>query len=380
MTWDHPRGFAPMAATAARFQELHPHVTIQWEKRSLKAFEDFPIEQLAAEYDLVVLDHPSIAHAARAGVLRPLDKHLPAAFLADQRAHSTGASHDSYAFDGHHWALAIDAAAPVAAWREDLLRAAGVSVPRTWDDVLTLAQQGRVEVPSTPINCLMNFFGLALARGTALFGNAQQVVTSDVGAQVLLELRDLLSRCDAGIWTRNPISSLDLMASAGNTTLAYCPFTYGYSNYSRDGFAAHRLAFGETPLVDRRAVPTVLGGAGLAVSAIRPLDPAAFNYALWVASGDIQRTLYTESGGQPGYRDAWTDARLNVLTHDYFSATLPVLDRAWVRPRFEGYIDFQERASTLVHAALRGQLPDSDALAQIDRCYQETRAVSAHSR
>ena len=35
MTWDHSRGYPCMVAVSQRYEELHPHVKIHWEKRSL---------------------------------------------------------------------------------------------------------------------------------------------------------------------------------------------------------------------------------------------------------------------------------------------------------------------------------------------------------
>lgn len=381
MTWNHPRGYAPMAATAARFHTLHPDITIHWEQRSLKAFEDFPAEKLAADYDLIVLDHPCIPQVSSRNAILPLDEHLPVAFLADQAAHSVGGSHMSYLYRGHQWALAVDAATPVAFWREDLLASLGVGVPRTWDDVLALARRGHVEVPAAPINCLMNFYTFCLAAGETPFASKQFVASRETSLAALDRLRELLSPGDAEAWNRNPIASHELVASAANTRLAYCPLAYGYSNYARPGFAAHRLAFGEPPALHGAALRTTLGGAGLAVSAFSRHRAAALAYAEFVASGQIQRTLYTQSGGQPGYRSAWLDAANNRDTGDYFARTLPVLDRAFVRPHFPGYICFQEAGALIVHAALRGELPAETAIDRLNRLYRDAlanvRAISA---
>ncbi len=90
MTWDHSRGFTPMAATAQRFHELHPEVEIRWDKRSLQEFADKPIAELAATYDLLVIDHPWAGFASRSGVLLDLNKLLPADFMDDQAANSVG--------------------------------------------------------------------------------------------------------------------------------------------------------------------------------------------------------------------------------------------------------------------------------------------------
>ncbi|MBI2510393.1 MAG: extracellular solute-binding protein [Opitutae bacterium] len=360
-----------MAATAARFHEMHPEITIHWEQRSLKAFEDFPVEKLAADYDLIVLDHPCIPQVSARNAILPLDEHLPVAFLADQAAHAVGGSHMSYLYRGHHRALAIDAATPVAFWREDLLAQFGAGVPRSWDDVLALARRGHVEVPAAPINCLMNFYTLCLAAGETPFATTQCVASSETSLAALDRLRELLSLCDTEAWHRNPIASHELVASAANTRLAYCPLAYGYSNYARAGFAAHRLAFGEPPTLHGAPLRTTLGGAGLAVSAFSRHRAAALAYAEFVASGEIQRTLYTRSGGQPGYRSAWLDAANNRDTGDYFARTLPALDRAFVRPHFPGYIGFQEKASLVLHAALRGETPAESAIDHLNRLYRD---------
>jgi multiple sugar transport system substrate-binding protein len=376
MTWAHTRGFLPMVATAQRYQELNPGVEIVWEKRSLRAFEEFPIEKLAAEYDLIVIDHPFVGYAAQHGPLLALDQHLPDAFLADQAQNSVGASHASYRYGGHHWALAIDAATPVAFWRDDLLASHGLQVPKTWSELLALAKRGHVEIPAAPINCLMNFYMMCIALGETPFASPERIAEDGTSLEAIRLLRELIGVCDPGCWRRNPIASHDLVASAANSKVVYCPFAYGYSNYSRHGYAAHRLTFGELPLFGDAKLCSTLGGTGLAISALRPNAEECVAYAQFVASERVQRTVYTHAGGQPGYRSAWLDATNNALTHGYFSATLPVLDRAYLRPRYCGYLDFQEAAGPVLHAALRGEVSDDSALAQMNELYRESRRLA----
>jgi multiple sugar transport system substrate-binding protein len=374
MTWAHTRGYLPMVATAQRYTELHPGVEIVWEKRSLKAFEEFPIEVLATEYDLIVLDHPFVGYAAKHRPLVPLDEFLPEAFFQDQSANAVGASHRSYHFEDHQWALAIDAATPVSFWREDLAQQHRVEIPQSWEDVLALARAGRVEIPAAPINCLMNFYSLCVALGEEPFVAPDRVVSREVGRSALQHLRTLIGACHPGCWSRNPIASHDLVASRENRDIVYCPLAYGYSNYSRDGYAAHRLTFGEPPSMGGAPLRSTLGGTGLAVSALRPhTRAAALGYARFVADGVVQRTIYQSAGGQPGHRSAWVDAACNANTHDYFSRTLPALDRAYLRPRYCGYMEFQLKGSPVVHAALRGEEDDSQALETLDRIYRASR-------
>ena len=165
ITWNHSRGFTSVVATAQRFTELYPDVYIIWEKRSLQQFADMSIQQLAEKYDLLVIDHPWAGFAAGTKSILPLDDYLPAAFIKDQEENSVGRSHESYNFNGKQWALAIDAATPVASSRPDLLAQQGLSLPKTFDDVLALADKGLVACALIPIDVLMAFYGFCATLG-----------------------------------------------------------------------------------------------------------------------------------------------------------------------------------------------------------------------
>ena len=157
ITWNHTRGYLPLVATAQRFGELHPDIAIEWHKRSLQEFADAPIERLAERFDLLIVDHPFAGYAAAHPALLPLDERLPAAFLSDQAANGLGASHASYAYGGRQWALAIDAATPVSAYRPDLLERYEVRLPETWQELLALACRRLVALPAIPLDSLMHF-------------------------------------------------------------------------------------------------------------------------------------------------------------------------------------------------------------------------------
>src|SRR4051812_3042169 len=96
ITWEHTRGITPLLAGAQRFSELFPDVEIIWKKRSLQEFADAPLEQLAKEYDLLIIDHPWSGCAAATQCVLPLDDYLPASFLNEQAKNSVGGSHLSY--------------------------------------------------------------------------------------------------------------------------------------------------------------------------------------------------------------------------------------------------------------------------------------------
>lgn len=375
ITWDHSRGYISVAATAQRYTELHPNVEITWEKRSLQAFADQPVDELAAQYDLLVIDHPWAGFAAAQGdVLVPLDKHLPKAYLDDQVKNSVGKSHMSYNFDGYQTALALDAAAPIATYRADLFAQEGRPLPQTWEDLLALAKEGKVAFAGIPIDTLMQFYMLAYTQGEEPFMNAEQVVSKEMGLHVLEQLKELTLACAPEMFDWNPIKVYDAMSNRDD--LYYCPFAYGYSNYSRSGYAKHTLL--STDLVtigDHGHLASTLGGAGLAISTQCENLKEAVDYAMYTVSPTIQKTIFVENGGQPGHRVAWLDEEVNRRTNGFFKNTLPALDRAYLRPRYNGYFHFQDHAGDVIRDYFRHGGNPEEVLATMNRLYRESKEI-----
>jgi multiple sugar transport system substrate-binding protein len=371
-----------MVATAQRYRELHPDVRIDWQIRSLQSFADESIATLSANYDLLVIDHPSIGEAASHEIFVPLDKFLSEDFLQDQSNNSVGASHASYHIAGHQWALAIDAAAPVAASRPDILEANGFEEPATWDDMLQLARAGLVALAGLPLDCLMHWYSLCINEGQTPFTTAAAIVDREVGMAALGAIKELSTLCGESSLTRNPIAAYELMTTSDS--YAYSPLAYGYSNYARAGYSINSrgpLFFSPPPKRLGKSLCTTLGGAGLAVSARctgLTLD-TALNYAQFVASGPIQTGLFTASGGQPGYRGAWLDAENNRITRNFFMRTLATLDSAYVRPRHERAIEFQIRATAVMDTYLRSRLSSQEAVAALNELDHRLRLPSPHT-
>lgn len=372
ITWNHTRGYVSVVATAQRFSEMHPNVEIVWEKRSLQEFADAPIRALAEKYDLLVIDHPWAGYAADKQILVPFDQHLSKEYLADQAAHSVGKSHESYNFDGFQSALAIDAATPVASYREDLLQTYGLHLPATWDELLELAKQGKVAFPGISVDSLMNFYMICSTLGEDPCVDEQMVISNEMGHHALEQLRELAGYCSPEIFHRNPIKTYEAMSTSDD--VVYCPFAYGYSNYSRDGYANQLIKFSDMVSIGSHGkLKSTLGGTGLAISMNCSNLEMALAYAAYTASPECQRTLFVESGGQPGHRSAWVDEEVNRRTHDYFTQTLPALDRAYLRPRYSGYLHFQDHAGDLVREyMMNGGSPDK-VLEGMNKLYLESK-------
>ncbi|NTE04430.1 extracellular solute-binding protein [Agrobacterium tumefaciens] len=374
ITWNHSRGLLPMVATAQRFSELYPNVEITWEKRSLQQFADFSIQELAERFDLLVIDHPWAGFAAKTKSIVPLDFYLSDDYLKDQERNSVGQSYESYRYDEHLWALPIDAATPVAASRPDLLTEKGLQLPQSFEDLLVLADKGLVAFAGIPIDVLMNFYTLCCSLGEDPCQNDSEVISTEIGVKALQMYHELASKIDPANFNRNPIHVYEAMTLTDE--IAYCPFVYGYSNYSRTGYARKVLHFHDMISLDGETnLRSTLGGTGLAISSkCKEIDIAA-KYVEFVGSPVCQSTLFFESGGQPGHLSAWKNDEVNRQSKNYFLNTLPALQRAFLRPRYHGSMYFQDHAGDVVRNYLMNGGEEKQVLSTMNELYRKSKSL-----
>lgn len=370
MAWNHSRGFTSVVATAQRFEELNPNLRITWEKRSLQAFADASLAELSAKYDLLVMDHPHVALAAEDGLLLPYDDYLSQNFLQDQADNSVGKSHQSYNFKGHQWTLAIDAATPIATWREDLIAQHGIDIPASWQDMLGIASQGHVGFAAIPIDLLMHTYAFCHAHQGELFHSKEEIATTEALTQALETLKEAVSLIDPIFQTLNPIQTAEFMSTTDQ--VAYCPLGYGYSNYSRPYYAKHTLRAGDVVSYQGAPLATALGGAGLGISSQTVHPEACMQYAEFTASPESQTGIFFRNGGQPGYRKAWLDEAVNEESSHFFKDTLPALDRAILRPQYHGYMYFQDHGSPVAYDGITGKITIAKTVEKLNAIYRES--------
>jgi len=366
LTWDHPRGYAPLIGGAPEYQKQHPGINIHWDRRTLREFGEAPIEQYLDRYDLLIVDHPFVGFAAAHGLLVDLAPSISEAERLRFAADSVGPSWESYWYGGGLWAFPIDAATQVASYRPDLLLTLAPTVPNTLDGVLELGRKARkagkfVVVPACPTDAISLFFTLSANLGCPISQDREFFVEESVAAEVLDRLHALVALAHPKSVEWNPIQVYDFMVSSSDAV--YCPYGFGYSNYSRMGNPV-RLKFANAPAAGQRGCAgTMLGGTGVAISKLSRHQSEGFAYAKWLVSPEHQRGIYFRDGGQPASLAAWSDPFANAMSDNFFSGTLQTLQTANVRPRFDGFVRFFEAAGIEINRCLRGELKD-DALVQ----------------
>lgn len=362
ITWDHPRGYDCVVAAAAAYR-AQTGIEVQWDMRSLQAFADAPILDLAARYDFIVLDHPHVGQIADTGALLA----LPAAGGQDT---SLGGSEESYVWDGTCWAYALDAACQMAVHRPDL----SVDLPRVWEDFLRPdARKFRTLTPLLPVDAFDMLMTIVAGRGEAdLPRGPHEFITAENGLYALEILRALYAHGPSEQAAMNPIAVLEALSTTDE--FACSPCLFGYVNYARPGFRAHRLAYFDLPLCEGFAEPrAILGGAGIGVSAQTEDPEAAIAFARWITSELVQSGVYLDNNGQPANRRTWVAQGENPDVAPFFKGGFHTIDNAWTRPRDVWFLGFVDDVCAIIPDFFRESIPAETFLASINTLYRHHR-------
>lgn len=371
MTWAHPRGYAPLLALASIALQDGPlevaGSSARWDRQDLAGFESHPIAELAARYDLLVIDHPGLGGAIAADALTPLDELLPAEELDAWSDRYIGAAFDSYHLDGHQWAVPIDAATQVSAYRPDLMDA-----PRlTWPEIAETARATRPALPTKAPHTLLTFLGIAAALEPGFLPGDDELVPSNTGELAFEALAELLAAMPTELHDLDPIGVLEVMSLSN---VAFCPLLFGYVNYSRPDGGRARVLFSDAPRWTPGSPPgSVLGGTGLAISRYSAHPSSALDHLRQISSEPAQFGVVPQVGGQPSTLTAWSSPRIDQRWGNFYSATLTTQLAAWRRPRYDGWIGLQHEASVaLFDSIVRNDRPRA-AVAEVNRLYRLSR-------
>lgn len=364
MTWQHRRAIEPLVGTLPAFRARHPTIDVRWQARPLSGFEFTPVEELAAEYDLIVLDHPFAGDVAHSRCLLPLDDLVAPA----DAGLFVGPSLETYRYDGRLWALPVDAATQVAAYRPDLMARLGAAPPGSWDDMFALGERSRqhglrLVIALKGVHALMTFFTLCASQGRPCAVEPDRpFVEAEAAGRSLAAMRRLLEFCPPEALDWNSIALHEAMASRDD--LLFCPAVYCYATYAESD-NRKPLRFADLPgLLAPTPAGSTIGGTGIGISARCREPEAALAYVAYLMRPDTQ-IAFAAHHGQPGRIEAWRDAGLDGRFGGCFSRTMRTMVAAWTRPRYLGYLRFQAAAGDLVEAHLRGGVAEAKLLRQL---------------
>jgi len=367
ITWDHPRGYAGLKAATDSLNKELPDSRLEWTVHSLADFSALPIDVVASKADLIVFDHPFVGNACKRELLYDLKEYLSPEFIRELRDDVVGFGVDLYEYDGGLWALPLDAACQVAAFRSDLCQRIGLRrddlASATVPDIMSRIEGSnyKLAISFKSAGSLMTFFSLCCQLGAKPFSARSSVVPDSVGLGAIRIMKRIIELSTPDVLDWDSIECLETMARTDE--FAYCPFIFGFSAYSTDEYGGcdgrHPIEFGPTRLGQDDAFGTILGGAGLGISRHCENPELAAKFVENLLGVKCQREMAL-SLGQPGRRSAWVDKSVNLKTRDFFASTLDSIDRGYIRPRDPGYTDPQDEAcNCLEHCLRQGESPES---------------------
>jgi len=376
LTWGHRRAIDPLRASAAAFARENPSITVEWDVRSLEAFEHQALRDAVVGYDYVVFDHPFIGTIAQAGIFAPLDDILGGA----NSAQYAGPSLDTYRWKGKLWGAPVDAATMNAIGRPDLL---AFPWPAQWDEVMTLAADLRrkglwIGLANGDHHGFLLAGSLMYNAGAPWHRGDDPALTFDRSAfeaalERLMALRQF-AHPDCEKW--NSIRLHDAMTQADD--IAYCPGTYGYATYGEGDFGARRLGFGPFPgTVTPYYAGTLIGGAAVGLTAQSRNVAAAGAYLRHLVDPRAQIEIFGMNHGQPSVAAAWEDKILDARFNGYYAAVGPTLRAAGIRPRFAGFGLFERAAGKITMRCTAGEISVRETARQVSELAEKTVAAMA---
>ncbi|ORM71271.1 hypothetical protein HA51_04905 [Pantoea rwandensis] len=345
LTWGHPRGYLPLQAWATEDKG----VDVDWSIQKLEGFESHPIDELAREYDLLIVDNPGIGEAAEKQCLLPLEDFLNEEQMFFLKQTSMGASYESYRYEGKHWAIPVDAASQVCA----RATTGDVPQPESWNDVVKLSQEfsGKIAMSLGGPHALLTFYSISQSLDGRLFVGNDLVLDCKTAVSALEIMREIFTHQQHDLINLNPIGLLDAMQ---NGMFDLCPAIFGYINYATPQ-QGRAVTFSNIPHCGDSALRgSVLGGTGLAISARCNPTPELIEHLMRYASDGVQSSLVVNSGGQPSNITAWKSEQANLRTNNFFANTFETVSSAYVRPKYDGYIPFQDTSAAIIRAGLIG--------------------------
>jgi multiple sugar transport system substrate-binding protein len=341
-------------------------VTMGYDEEIQKSLAAFAAK--SNEYDVIQADYIFVKGWAKAGHLEPLDNWLGADVLNDYWSDVPAAVKDMYDWQGHPIGMGTIGNSQKFVYNTAALQAAGVDVPKTWEELLVAAQKIKATGNGT-YGFTAGLEKLVKATGVWLpifISNGGQVFDESMHPQInsqaakdaltyLIKLVDTMPPGGAAYTEGDEIKSI-ATGTAGLDPVAWVPD--GYTTAAAD--LQSNLAFGLQPAGSSGSKP-VMGGLGLTVSAYSTHKADAAAYVAWFNSKKVQSDLIVQNGGQPVRASAWA---ANADAQPWFQAQADNLAAAWVRPQIPEWSQVDTAIGTAMSQALSGELTVDQAMDQ----------------
>ena len=351
---------------------------IEWEQLDFDELFYDSRRQFASgsvNFDLLMIDHPWVGELAVNGWLVDMSELLTSEQKRDLEEDADRSSLEAYRYDTRLWSLPVDSACQILAFRPDLVGAAVDQLPGDWDSFLALGKS----VHEPPHRCaytnqfggpnhFLTLLGIAAALGDDPYTEPSRGMDRDAGARGL----DILRR----VWELSIESQVESPEMLAHRTFplmmsedraAMCPGVFAYITHYGGG-GERQLGIADMPVMPETGKRTsLLGGMGLAIASASPHRDAAWEYAWFAMSREVQAGVFIENGGQPGRVSALTTGFADDECAGFGPVLAAALNGCYIRPTAPGWHRAERAGGDVVSRFLAGEIAEQQTLADLDR-------------
>jgi multiple sugar transport system substrate-binding protein len=217
-------------------------------------------------------------------------------------------------------------------------------------------------------HALLSLFSICVALGEPPLSQ-RALISREAGVAGLELMSFLFQAMEPSTCELNPIGILETMSRTNR--IAFCPLIYGYVNYAAPNDpSCYPVKFVNAPLIPQIGRPgSTLGGAGIGISGRTKISEGLIAYLTWLVSEQTQVEFLTVFDGQPSLLPAWIDPGVNRCWNDFYQDTAETVKQAWVRPRYPGYIGFQNEGSEILRQSLCDRISAPEILQKLEDCF-----------
>ncbi len=369
---------APIAALIDEFERLHPNIEVVDEELPSNTDEQhrfyvINLEGESDDFDVLALDVIWVSEFSRAGWILPLDELLTA---ADRDDFFRGTL-DAVSYKGQVNAVPWFIGAGLLYYRQDLLDAQGLQPPRTWTELVRVAEavtagddalHGFVWQGKQYEGLICNALEYMWSRGGGVFEQGEVALDRPENREALTFMRDLVHR--HGV---SPEFVLTLTEEPARRT-----FQRGGAVFMRNWPYARRLLRSEGSAVKGKVGVTVLpsfeghppqatlGGWHLGVNRFSRHPEAAKKFVRFMTRFEAQKMLAMSAEYYPTRRSAYRDPEL-IAQDPFLRELLPIFESARPRPVTPFYTMISQ-VLQLEFSAILAQIRDpAEAMASAQR-------------
>lgn len=304
------------------FEKEHPEIDVTLNKAAEPTQLETALQAGSGAPDVAMVDYSLVGQYARAGYLAALDD-LGGEAVRDDYIDGLISQ---ISIDGKLYGIPLDAAPMAMMYRSDLLEAAGVTPPKTWDEFAEAAKAYRAATPDgylvnsalsdQALNVMLWQAGLAPVKT-----DGEQMAISYDSSDALKVTEYWTDLADADAAANLPIGAPEWIQAVAEGKIAtlLAPAWFGgvLTNVAPDSAGSWQVAPMPTWKAGERS-SAQKGGSAYTVTEQSKNKLAAATFAIWVNHEPEAADYLFESGGFPTLKSYANDAELLSTPFEFF--------------------------------------------------------------